>query len=436
MSRDPLARSDIWPEVPNDTEYDAVYAAVTATERGRWFLTEYSSRNRHADTLLLLAAMARVEVAIRGQGPAAPGRAFARDLTAMAAAIDQSKNLTVADRTDAPDVGAAAERILDIAFGLRESAADAALCDALDAAARELCAASANSIAAAERARGVTELLRDLAGRGDAMVKSSLASQTGSEVDGPVDSAAASQTATQVESNVLPEAAEPPIRRVTPDVSGEIKGDPAFAAIAAGSAAMNQNEGRTEGATEADLLLRSGLLDENSHDGEEFNEVLAVAPTSQSAGFEETEAASIVDIELGNLTIPPMEYVAALEPRALEPAEQTRRWFIESPDFAFSRTDRDSGNGTVGSSGAQGQRLVSDAGPGPQDDPADLFESSMSASAPPSAAADMPDLLASAPSAPTEVPPPQSSADALPASSDPFAGMRALSEQETIALFG
>jgi hypothetical protein len=46
MSNTPLARSDILKGAPNDTEYDAVYAAVTATERGRWFLTEFAKRNR------------------------------------------------------------------------------------------------------------------------------------------------------------------------------------------------------------------------------------------------------------------------------------------------------------------------------------------------------------------------------------------------------
>jgi hypothetical protein len=70
MSSDPLAQADIWTGAPSDTEYDAVYAAVTATERGRWFLTEYANRNRYADTQLLVDALARIEDAVRTDAPA------------------------------------------------------------------------------------------------------------------------------------------------------------------------------------------------------------------------------------------------------------------------------------------------------------------------------------------------------------------------------
>src|SRR5208282_1583904 len=114
MSNDPLALAGITAGLPQDAEYDAVYVAVTATERGRWFLTEYANRNRHADTDLVVNAIARMAAAIRG-------------------------DRTGQEPAPGADVGAAAERIADIAFELREHAADAGLCDALDAAVRELC---------------------------------------------------------------------------------------------------------------------------------------------------------------------------------------------------------------------------------------------------------------------------------------------------------
>src|ERR1700733_1881805 len=69
MSSDPLAHADIWTGAPSDTEYDAVYAAVTATERGRWFLAEYANRNRNADTQLLTNALARIEAALTRDAP-------------------------------------------------------------------------------------------------------------------------------------------------------------------------------------------------------------------------------------------------------------------------------------------------------------------------------------------------------------------------------
>jgi len=65
MSSEPLARPDIAAEAPTDVDYETVYAAVTATERGRWFLAEYARRNRDADTDRVLAAIARMESAIR-----------------------------------------------------------------------------------------------------------------------------------------------------------------------------------------------------------------------------------------------------------------------------------------------------------------------------------------------------------------------------------
>jgi hypothetical protein len=115
----PLALSGIGVGQPHEAEYDAVYAAVTATDRGRWFLSEFANRNRHADTGSLVAALARIEAAVHA---------------------DARSNEAV----PTPDLAAAAEKIQDIAFGLRERGADAALCNALDAAAREICAASAN----------------------------------------------------------------------------------------------------------------------------------------------------------------------------------------------------------------------------------------------------------------------------------------------------
>ncbi|HEX4043838.1 MAG TPA: hypothetical protein VHY10_19235 [Xanthobacteraceae bacterium] len=124
----PLALSGIGAGLPQEAEYDAVYAAVTTTERGRWFLAEFANRNRHADTGSLVAALARIEAAV-GAG--------ARS----------------SETVPTPDLAAAAEKIADVAFGLRERGADPALCNALDAAVREIGAACANE---PERAHSAT----------------------------------------------------------------------------------------------------------------------------------------------------------------------------------------------------------------------------------------------------------------------------------------
>jgi hypothetical protein len=64
MSNQPPVQSGQAGGPPNEAEYNAVYTAVTATERGRWFLAEYANRNRSADTERVIAAIARIEAAI------------------------------------------------------------------------------------------------------------------------------------------------------------------------------------------------------------------------------------------------------------------------------------------------------------------------------------------------------------------------------------
>ena len=182
MSNDPLALSGITAGLPQQAEYDAVYAAVTATERGRWFLAEYASRNRQADTDLLVAAIARIEAAIRGDAVAQSSAVAGRDLTDIAAAIDRIRTAIGTERTRLSDIGAAAERIADITFELRERAVKTALCDALDAEVREICKAAANAEAHGENAHDPVKLLRELASRVDVLIRLSLAGQAASPI--------------------------------------------------------------------------------------------------------------------------------------------------------------------------------------------------------------------------------------------------------------
>jgi hypothetical protein len=104
MSSQTLAQSDRAAGPPNEAEYNAVYAAVTATERGRWFLKEFANRNRSADTDLIMAAIARIEAVIAGG--AAPQAAQVRDLAAAAAAIEPAR-APVGERDD--DAAASAQ---------------------------------------------------------------------------------------------------------------------------------------------------------------------------------------------------------------------------------------------------------------------------------------------------------------------------------------
>src|SRR5579864_3006359 len=124
--------------LPDEADYDAVHAALMATARGRRFLTEYADRNRHADTTMIVGAIARLEAALHGE--AAPRADAAGDLMEIAAAIDriQAAIAGAAGAPPVPDVSAAIERLSDIAFMLHERPVEATLCDGLDDAIREL----------------------------------------------------------------------------------------------------------------------------------------------------------------------------------------------------------------------------------------------------------------------------------------------------------
>ena len=172
MPIDPLAQ--ILSGLPDEADFDAVHAALMATERGRRFLTEYADRNRHADTTAIVSAIARIEAMLRGEGP--PRADATGDLMEIAAAMDRIQAALAAGATPAPDISAAIERLLDIAFMLHERPVEATLCDGLDAAIREISDANMRSGSAAEDVRKAAELVRALASRVREMIALSGAS--------------------------------------------------------------------------------------------------------------------------------------------------------------------------------------------------------------------------------------------------------------------
>lgn len=95
---------------------------------------------------------------------------LAGDLRDLGAAMRRVAGETAANRSPAADALAAIERIQDIAFALRECAVDAALCDALEAATREVAEAVARGEAAAQRLQAGFKLLGVLTDRVEAMI--------------------------------------------------------------------------------------------------------------------------------------------------------------------------------------------------------------------------------------------------------------------------
>jgi hypothetical protein len=172
MPKEPRTLVDVLAGLPNGADYDVAYASLMATDAGRRFLAELTRRNRNADTQMVLGAVARVEAAIRGDAAPQIPAIVTRELTEVAAALDRATAAVAAARVPAEAILAAVERIQDIAFVLHERPVELTLCDALDAAVRDIADAVAGADADGERQglRRVTELLRALTRRVNAMI--------------------------------------------------------------------------------------------------------------------------------------------------------------------------------------------------------------------------------------------------------------------------
>jgi hypothetical protein len=124
--------------LPSEADYDAIREAFMETARGRWFLAEYTKRNRNADTGMVLEAVTRMEanLAAQKQAPAIVG--LIASLGAIRSAIRDAK-VTAAEampRFDDDETLSAARNgariIREIAWTLRECGADIRICDLLD----------------------------------------------------------------------------------------------------------------------------------------------------------------------------------------------------------------------------------------------------------------------------------------------------------------
>src|SRR5579885_334480 len=100
MAEEQTALSPSPTPLPTGADYDAIYAAVMETVRGRWFLAEYAKRNRNADTELLLATLERIETNWHDRRPAPPGERLRVDLGAMARAIARTRTEIAAIKPD------------------------------------------------------------------------------------------------------------------------------------------------------------------------------------------------------------------------------------------------------------------------------------------------------------------------------------------------
>ena len=414
MPNDPLAQ--ILAGLPDEADYDAVHAALMATDHGRRFLTEYADRNRHADTTAIVSAIARIEATLRGDGP--PRADAAGDLTEIAAAIDRIEAALAAGAMPASGVSAAIERLLDIAFMLHERPVEATLCDGLDAAIREISEAGMRSESTAAGVREAAELVRALAGRLREMMALSSAGRGGSQPAGEnVDATSGAgffelatidgETFAQAVAEL---AASLPVFSDASDVLAEAAPEPESGQGAPAPA--------TETVPNVDVLLPADETQQTA--------VEAEIPDNDTAAPQQGSA----EVSLSE---------AVLSQAFSDDYFSSSNFSNEAPAREETGSEQVLSEESPAEAVLPAQNFSTDPVPGPQEDPADLFEPQPVPTPPVETAASV-IADAAVPAEPTvepprAVPPPPARAIPRPPGSDPLAAVRDLSEEELIALF-
>jgi hypothetical protein len=127
--------------LPSEEDYEAIREAFMETSRGRWFLGEYTKRNRNADTRLVLDAVTRIEDALAAQKqplPPPPDTKLADALAAVRSALREARAAASSASKDLDleqhlvPVRKGTRVIREISWRLREIGADGRICDLID----------------------------------------------------------------------------------------------------------------------------------------------------------------------------------------------------------------------------------------------------------------------------------------------------------------
>ncbi|GJD59546.1 protein phosphatase CheZ [Methylobacterium dankookense] len=339
--------------------YDVIAAAMTESERGRWFLEEHARRSRGPDTVTLLDAIGRIENAITAQrGPEDVGHlrgslldmanAISRTKAEIAAISvpeqDQSRLGVASEALDAivrtteratSDILGAAEDVQETAWTLRERGVDADVCDRLDRHATQIYTACSFQDLTAQRISRIVNTLRYLEDRLSAMI--TIWDSADERIPpGP---------------ETAPRAAAVPIDLSQSDVDrfidmqGDVQAPEAAGAIARAPILLDETidflpAAEMPEAFEAEEATDTAALDEAfSVDAdelafaEEADDDLAFAaeePAAEAAGIETAETGIVADlddlafaIETETETVAEPEEPASAEPRPANPARQT-----------------------------------------------------------------------------------------------------------------
>jgi hypothetical protein len=193
LPQEPM-RQDMGEDIVTEAEYEALYATLSATARGRMFLAQFAQRSRHADTNMLLAAVNRLEQSLAtrqtdsqtsgGEDSERDAR-LRREWDGLAAAIARARRdfarahfgppdredrmisdtlawLTHAAQARAGAIDQSAERIQSVAWTLREQGIDFRHCDQVDQQARDIRNACADQDEAAQSIAIAITLLREI----------------------------------------------------------------------------------------------------------------------------------------------------------------------------------------------------------------------------------------------------------------------------------
>jgi hypothetical protein len=121
-----------------EADYEAIREAFMETARGRWFLGEYAKRNRHADTHMVLNAVARIERMLEAAQQPLPGTRLPEILAILSNVVDQAAEaaasaadgLAIEERL-AP-IRKSARTLKKISWRWREIGSESCICDAID----------------------------------------------------------------------------------------------------------------------------------------------------------------------------------------------------------------------------------------------------------------------------------------------------------------
>jgi hypothetical protein len=395
MPHEPLALPDLLARLPDEADYEAVCAAMVATERGRRFLAEFTARNRSADTNMLVSAITRVEAAIRGE----PSAQSSVNLNEIAAAIERIDALLATSM--ASDMHSAVEKIQDLAFVLHERPVEQSLCDALDSAIREIADALVRPDGAAGIVRKAAALLHVLAARVSAMIA-------------PSTELAEAPAAVVANQGSFAQAIAG-LGKSLPSLGDAVKPE----AVTAGeSRAGTKGQGDPQ-PIEAELPDAAPIGTLNTpHDGAgSASEVWQSAPPSSENVLLDAFESNPFSRDQTTRQIPEGHE---------EPRDENSTHKPQSPD---GHSDVPPSGDMIPARGISSEAMVS-----PEEDPGDLFE-------PIPVPAPLPAVATDAVEPPPQNPPhriaatPASRAISRPPASDPLATVRALSAEELIALF-